>query len=306
MTGMASGAPAGQPDGLTPPERLVLAPQERRDAVVSVIRAAQKRLLLSVFRCTDYVVLDELAEAVGRGVRVEALLTPRTKVLETRKLKELGTLLRGMGVEVYHYSDPIVKYHAKYVVADDGPALVASLNFTDKCFTNSGDFLLLTHEPEIVQSLQKLFESDSVSPEEDFPSGLSERLIVGPDQARSRFTALLESAQKSIWIIDHKVADPAMIDLLREKKEAGIDVQVLGRGELGGLRSHGKMILVDRSVAVIGSIALAPMSLDFRREVAIVIRDPDGTRRLSEFFETMAAAGSSGAGADPDDPEDDD
>lgn len=304
---MASTAPTEQPLRLMPPERLVMAPPERRDAVVSVIRAARQRLLLSMFRCTDYVVLDELAEAVGRGVRVEALLTPRTKVLETKKLKELGALLRGMGVEVYHYSDPIVKYHAKYVVADDGPALVASLNFTEKCFTNTGDFLLITHEPEIVRSLQRLFESDSVSPEEDFPAGLSERLIVGPDQARPRFTAMLQSAEKSIWIIDHKVADPALIELLREKKAAGVDVQVLGRGQVGGLRSHGKMILVDQSVAVIGSIALAPMSLDFRREVAIVIRDADSTRRLSEFFETMAAASeSSGAGADSEDSEDDD
>ena len=200
-----------------PQERLLLAPEERRDAVIEVIRSARERLLLSMFRCTDYLILDELAEAIGRKVRVEALLTPRAKLLEAKKLKELGVLLEGMGAELYQYSDPIVKYHAKYVVADNGPALVASLNFTEKCFATTCDFLLVTRDPEVISGLTTLFESDSVSPEADFPEGLTERLIVGPDRARARFTQLLEQARHSIHIIDHKVADPSMVALLKEK-----------------------------------------------------------------------------------------
>ena len=106
----------------------------------------------------------------------------------------------------------------------------------------------------------------------------------------ARFTALLGQAQRSIRIVDHKVADPMIISLLREKKDAGVTVEIVGTGGLGGLRSHGKMMLIDDNVAVIGSIALGSMSLDFRREVAIVIRQPECVRQLSEFFQSMAAA----------------
>ncbi len=296
-------AAAPKPDGRAqalPDEQLVMAPGERRGAVVRVIRSARERLLLSMFRCTDYVVLDELAEAIQRKVRVEALLTPRVKLLEARKLKELGVLLEGMGAEVYRYSDPVVKYHAKYLVADNGPAVVASLNFTEKCFTNTCDFLLVTHDAEVIAGLRKLFETDSVSPEADFPQGLTNRLIVGPDRARAQITVLLEQAQRSIRIIDHKVSDPSMVELLKEKKDAGVDVKVLGSGELGGLRSHGKMILVDETVAVIGSIALAPLGLDFRREVAIEIRDPRAVGELNLFFQTMASRAPAPASADSD------
>ena len=94
----------------------IMPPPERREAVLRVIRSAKERLLMSMFRCTDYMVIDALAEAVNDGVRVELLLTPRATALEAKKLKELGTLVESIGAEVYRYHDPLVKYHAKYMV----------------------------------------------------------------------------------------------------------------------------------------------------------------------------------------------
>ena len=270
-------------------EQLTLKPEERRDTVIRVIRAARQRLIFSVFRCSDYLLMDELADAVSRGIRVEALLTSRARGDEAKQLGELGTVLQGMGVEVYRYSDPIVKYHAKYMVADDGPALVGSLNFTAKCFTNTCDFQLVTWDPGVIDSLKRLFESDCVSPETPLPEGLSDRLIVGPDRARARFTALLEQARQSIRVIDHKLSDPQMVALLKDKQAAGVSVDVLGAGEIAGLRSHGKMVLVDDTVAAIGSVALSPLNLDFRREVAVLIRDPRCVAQLSSFFQAAAA-----------------
>ena len=51
---------------------------------------------------------------------------------------------------MHAYTDPVVKYHAKYLVADDGPAVVASLNFTRKCFRKTCDALVVTHDPAVV------------------------------------------------------------------------------------------------------------------------------------------------------------
>ena len=295
--------PPAQP---LPEEQLTMHPEERRDTVVRVIRSAQKRLILSVFRCSDYLILDELAEAVSRKVRVEALLTPRARGDESKQLEALDTLLQHMGAEVFRYRDPIVKYHAKYMVADDGPALVGTLNFTAKCFTNTCDFQLVTWDPGIISSLQRLFETDCVSPEAPLPDGLSDRLIVGPDRARARFTQLLSGAQRTIRIIDHKVADPQLVALLKAKKEAGVSVEVLGSGEVGGMRSHGKMLLIDDRVAVIGSIALAPLNLDFRREVALRIDDPRCVAQLAGFFQNVVATKATAPAAGAEEDEDDD
>src|SRR4051812_30648829 len=63
----------------TPPDRLVAAVDERRPALLDVIRGAQHRLTLSLFRCNDDAVFEELASAVARGVVVEVLVTSRAK-----------------------------------------------------------------------------------------------------------------------------------------------------------------------------------------------------------------------------------
>ncbi len=99
------------------------------------------------------------------------------------------------------------------------------------------------------------------------------RLIVGPEHARREFTRLLEQARRSIAIVDPKLTDPAILDLLKVKRKAGVAVTVLGREHVGGLTPHGKMVIVDGAIAVIGSMSLSALSLDFRREVAVIVRD---------------------------------
>ena len=72
-----------------PAERLILEPGERREAVLQVIRGARERLVLSVFRCDDFKILDALAGAVRRNVRVQSAAHPAGK--------ELGQAASGTG-----------------------------------------------------------------------------------------------------------------------------------------------------------------------------------------------------------------
>src|SRR5262245_50233583 len=132
-----------------PPDRLVVAIEERLPALVDVIRQARRRLTLSLFRCNDDHVFDELKAAVGRGVAVEVPLTSRAKGGK-KKMSKMWRALEETGASLHPYTDPVVKYHAKYLVADEGPAIVASLNFTKKCFRKTWDALAITHDPAIV------------------------------------------------------------------------------------------------------------------------------------------------------------
>ncbi len=267
-------------------DRLVLAPAARREAVLQLMRSAQDRLALSMFRCDDLAVVDEVAAAVQRNVSVRVLITHRARGWK-RRLKELGALLESTGAHVQRYTGPLMKYHAKYVVADDGPALVSSLNFTRKCFESTCDFLVFSDDPHIISGLKVVFEHDFSCPDSPLPE-ITDRLIVGPDQARLRLHNLLADAETSIRIIDHRVIDPQMVSLLLEKQNHGVSVQVLGHGPMNGLVSHGRMTLVDNRFAVIGSIHLSPPSLDWRREVAILVHEPSIVSELNEFFESLA------------------
>ena len=267
-------------------DRLVLAPAARREAVLQLMRSAQDRLALSMFRCDDLAVVDEVAAAVQRNVSVRVLITHRARGWKQR-LKELGALLESTGAHVQRYTGPLMKYHAKYVVADDGPALVSSLNFTRKCFESTCDFLVFSDDPHIISGLKVVFEHDFSCPDSPLPE-ITDRLIVGPDQARFRLLNLLADAETSIRIIDHRVIDPQMVSLLLEKQNHGVSVQVLGHGPMNGLVSHGRMTVVDNRFAVIGSIHLSPPSLDLRREVAILVHEPRIVSELNEFFESLA------------------
>jgi cardiolipin synthase len=270
-----------------PPDRLVTSMDDRRPALLDVIRQARRRLTLSLFRCNDAAVFEELTAAAARGVAVEVLVTSRAKGGK-KKMAKLWRALEETGATLHSYTDPVVKYHAKYLVADEGPAIVASLNLTKKCFKKTCDALLVTYDPAVIADLRRLWTADCGR--QPMPADLSERLIIGPERARRQFTALIEGARTSIRLIDAKLSDPDLVALLNAKRAGGMAVEVFAAKQLGDLKSHGKIMLIDDRTVVLGSLALAALSLDFRREVAIVATEPDAVAAAVELFRTVRDA----------------
>jgi len=276
------------------PDRLVAAVGERRAAVLDVIRQARSRITLSLFRCNDAEIFEKLAAAAARGVAVEVLVTSRAKG-GRRKLDQLWSALDETGATLRTYTDPVVKYHAKYLVADEGPALVASLNLTKKCFRRTCDAVVVTHDPAVVSGLRRLWAADCARLA--MPDDVTERLIVGPERARRQFTAIIEQARTSIRLIDAKLSDPDLVSILSARRAAGLPVEIFSSKRVGGLKSHGKIMLIDDQTVVVGSLALAALSLDFRREVAIVVTEPTAVADAAELFRTLREAAGNDAAA---------
>ncbi|HEX7282703.1 MAG TPA: phospholipase D-like domain-containing protein [Vicinamibacterales bacterium] len=281
-------------------DRLVLEPAERKAALLDAIGAARRRLILSLFRCDDFSILDALAAALERGCQVEAILTKRAKGGKKR-LKKLWAALEEMGAVVTRYADPVVKYHAKYLVADGSTAIITTLNPTRKCFTRTWDAMLLTSDPSVVKGLQTLFRADSAGKPLPSRRPISRRLIVGPERSRSDIRALIAGATSSIAILDHKLSDPDIVALLRERRDEGVAVSVLGKHPRRGFEPHGKMMIIDERRAVLGSTALSTLSLDFRREVSIVIHDPGLVKQLNMSYQQLRVKAGDAAGRLPGD-----
>jgi cardiolipin synthase A/B len=267
-------------------DRVIVAPEGRRSAVIDLIDSATTRLILSLYRCDDRRVLEALERAAQRGVQVEVLLTRRAG--DRSNLRLLRLLLERLGITVHRYADRRVKYHAKYGVADNRTALVGSLNFTRRCFAKTSDFLVVTEDADVVASLAALFAADCRTPAGPLPRGLSPRLVVAPDQARTDIHRLLRGARRSIRLVDPKLSDRAMLAVLRSKAAAGVKVTVLDGGKIAGLRSHGKLLIVDDAVAVVGSLALSAGTLDGRREIALLVHDEIPVWRLVQFVDQAA------------------
>ena len=264
--------------------RIVTSTDERRDAILSVIADARREISLSLFRCNDEAIFKALADATKRGVAVNALITSRAKGGQ-KKLKKLWDALQATGATIAAYTDPVVKYHAKYLIADDGPAVVGSCNFTKKCFTKTCDALVITHDPAVVAGLRQLMHADREG--RRAPDTVTPRLVIGPERARKQFTRLIESATSRIRLIDPKLSDPDLVTLLNARRAAGLTVDVFGTKRIGDLKSHGKIMLIDNRIAVVGSLALAALSLDFRREVAIIVDEPEAVADVQRLFESI-------------------
>jgi cardiolipin synthase A/B len=281
-------SPGRRPNAGSAKERLVLDPVERKAALLGVIGAAKRRLILSLFRCDDFSILDALAAALERGCEVEAVLTKRAKGGKKR-LKKLWGALEEMGAVVTRYADPVVKYHAKYLVADEKVAIITTLNPTRKCFTRTWDAVLITQDSSVVKGLLTLYKADAAGVPLPSRRPLGRRLIVGPERSRPEIRALIESAKHSIRILDHKLSDPDVVTLLRERRAQGITVSVLGKHPMGGVVPHGKMMIIDEARAVLGSTALSTLSLDFRREVSVVIHEPALVKQLNMSYQQLSS-----------------
>ena len=277
-----------------PCDRIVTAVGDRRRAVLDVIRRATHQISLSMYRCDDEEILTSLTEATARGVTIDALVTSRAKGGQSR-IDALKRALEQTGASVHAYPDPVVKYHAKYLIADDGPAVVASLNFTRKCFSRTSDALVVTYDPAVVSGLQRLMSADRRG--QTLPDAISPRLIIGPERARAEFKALIGRARRSVRLIDPKLSDADLLRLLDARRTKGLTVEIHGASKVGGLKSHGKILLIDDAIAVVGSVALAAPSLDLRREVAIMVDEPTAVADVRRVFKMVAAPTVGRAGA---------
>jgi phosphatidylserine/phosphatidylglycerophosphate/cardiolipin synthase-like enzyme len=263
---------------------------------VAAIRTARERLVLSIFRCDDQVVRQALADAARRGVRVSVLMTARARAAG-RALEELQAWLAAHGIGVRRFAGGM-KYHAKYLVADGRLAIVTTLNLTRRCFSRTCDFTLVTRDPAVVSGLDELFAADWSARPVTLAPAQRERLIVGPDHApRARFAALVGEACAHIRILDAKLSDVELVSLLERRQQTGISVDIARRRDVRVLRRHGKLLIVDGTAAVIGSLALSRQGLDRRRELAIVMRDPRLIAQLDAFWCTHVRLRADAAGA---------
>ena len=257
--------------------------------IVQAIRTARRKIDIFIFRFDRDEIEKALGLAVQRGVTVRALIAHTNRGGEAR-LRKLEQRLLAAGVLVSRTSDDLVRYHAKYIVADSVLHLFG-FNFTKLDIDKSRSFAIATRDVKTVNEATRLFESDILR--QPFTPGRS-NLVISPDNARATLTAFIRGARHELAIYDAKIHDPAMIKLLKERAARGVQVRVLGnlKGKDGGIatrqpamRMHVRAIVRDGTRAFVGSQSLRKDELENRREVGLIITNPTVARKLLQIFE---------------------
>jgi cardiolipin synthase A/B len=282
---------------------LFVLPDDSPQPILDAIGAASSSIRVKMFVFSDPVLTEAVIAARRRGVKVRVMLNPARRSGEeeneqTRKLLTYG------GIEVLDSNPDIHLTHEKSMVVDENTAFVKSLNWATKNLTGTRDYAVVTSHKHEVGEIVDCFEADWHR--KRFESGPESHLIWCPG-GRDRITTFIDRARHTLFLQNERYQDTVVIEHLVRASRRGVKVHVMTRPPhtlkadklvegVGGLRImddvgikihklkhlklHAKMFLADGVAAIVGSINLAPGSLDDRRELAIEVRDDEVVERL--------------------------
>ena len=271
--------------------RLLIQPGDGISALVEGIDKAKKLVEIAIFRFDRTEIERALQKAVQRGVSVRALIAYTNRGGEAG-LRKLEMRLLEAGVAVTRTASDLVRYHGKYMIIDRRDLYLLAFNFTYQDIERSRSFGAILRDRRLVQEAARLFDADTRRV--PYVAGLN-NLVVSPANARKQLAGFIRGARKQLLIYDPKVTDSAMIRLLQDRAQAGVEVKLIGKlnrrrvkleaRKLPRLRLHTRTMIRDAARVFIGSQSLREMELDARREVGVIFRDSRIANRLAGTFQ---------------------
>ena len=287
--------------------QLIVMPDDTIRPIVEAIDSARRSMELCMFVLEHKLLLRALVAARTRGVHVRVMLNLHHRNGQAQNL-EAFELLRGAGVQVRGCHPRFELTHQKSLVIDHRLAFVQSMNWDAHLQHRTRDYAVVTQDAQEIDEIVAGFDADWN--QVIFEPRSDSRLIWCPDNGRSRLTAFIDAATRSLWVQNERYQDEVIIERLVRAHLRGVDVHILtGRlhtlrvGQLnealGGLRIlqdvgikvhiakhirlHAKMMLADSARAIVGSINLSPGSFNHRRELAIETHEVHAVARLERI-----------------------
>ena len=124
------------------------------------IDTAKHRLAIQHPKYVDAVILDHIAAAAGRGVKVHVLCGGRHGISDVDVLDTFASLrtLRRFGVKVRKQKN--LRVHAKLLIVDDVHALVGSMNIDRSAFDLRRELGIAILQQDVVAQLKSVFDED--------------------------------------------------------------------------------------------------------------------------------------------------
>jgi cardiolipin synthase A/B len=276
------------------PLKLLIQPGDGVDRLVKGIRKAKKSVEIVIFRFDRSEVERALVEAVEKGVSVRALIAFTNRGGE-QHLRKLEMRLLENGISVARTAGDLLRYHGKMMIVDRKELYLLAFNFTHLDIDHSRSFGLVTRNPELLREAAKLFEADTTR--QPYVAG-HPKFLVSPVNARKELASFIKRAKKELLIYDPEISDRAMLRVLQDRRNRGVEIRIIGKvsrnrlpaRNLAGLRLHTRIILRDRQQAFMGSQSLRPRELDSRREIGVIFRNRTIVNTLARTFEEDWAA----------------
>jgi phosphatidylserine/phosphatidylglycerophosphate/cardiolipin synthase-like enzyme len=274
-------------------------PESGATPILDAMRYAQRSIWVEMYILTHPNVIAALEDAANHGLDVRVLLEPHPFGSSPVSIQQLMEKLKLAGIQVQTANPAFQLTHAKALIIDGATLWLLTANLSKAALGGSSgsanrEYLLADTDARDVQESQAIFTADW---NRATPTLSDANLLVSPVNARIKLLALIASAHRSLSIENEEMQDQQIEDALLQAAQRGVVVQVILPAPSGGqdanapgiarlhaggvsvhlerqLYMHAKLMLVDGTLAYVGSENLSTASLDLNRELGLLIANP--------------------------------
>ena len=307
---------------------LKILPEAGRSDFLKAFAEARFRIRIEICVLEDPQILAGLQQAIERGVRVQVIVDNGKYQALPSEQTNLTNYIVASGGEL-HLSNPIFpRSFPKVILIDDRQAIIGSACLDTTTFQQYRDYFLVTADKGLIRDLATLFENDwrhsaaagaESPPFNPTPWIIRPNLAVGPVNAASKLTAMIQSARKRIDVTSELLGNAALESeliaavgrgvtvrlisplcvngatneiqslqnaSLKKLKDWGVEVHVTGPDQsFQRPYMHARTMLVDGSRLYVGSISFSPDSTTLNREVGLFLSEPQSVRTFRSRFD---------------------
>jgi len=176
--------------------KLLQQPNDGVMPLANAIESARTSVEILIFRFDQSEVERALANAVNRGVSVQALIAHVNGSGE-ESLRRLETRLLAAGVIVARTAGGLARYHAKMMIIDHRELYILAFNLTHQDINRSRSFGIVTRDSKLVREALKLFVADTKR--QPYEAGLPS-FVVSPANSRKQLSAFIRR-----WFASSKI-----------------------------------------------------------------------------------------------------
>lgn len=303
------------------------------ERLIGYIDAAQISIHIASFEFNLPRVADALVAAKARGVDVRWVTDDENGLgIDAEPNRGQFTRLMAGGVEVKDDAGRSALMHNKFWIFDRQLTWTGSTNITVNGIYKQNNNVIVVHSPEISAIYEREWEElwngqlgrrapSTMSTQWAILDGTPIQVVFSPeDGAVGNLIALLNDAQTSIRFLAFSFTDYPMAQAMIDRANAGVDVQGVfetfgsnsPRSELktlwcaglpvrqdgNGSFLHDKVVIIDNSIVVTGSLNFSSSADEENEENVVIIDNADiAALYLQEYQKLWEQAQSVPAGA---------
>jgi len=302
-------------------------PQNVDKYFISLIDSARQTLDGAFYDIDDAEAVNAFIRAKKRGVRVR-LVTEHDSLMDKHNPgspRKSIAAFRAAGIELRDDGPSNAGLmHHKFMVVDNASVWTGSLNLTTSSMFHHNNNSVMIRSPQLAANynaeFQRLFEQGMFGPNahqipnpEVNVSGISIRTFFSPGgNAMPTVHEELRRATKSIRFMAFSMTDKQILQIMLEKKAAGVKVEgvfdnclipqysiywelkkagILALGDGNQALMHHKVMIIDDNVVVTGSYNFSKSAQEKNQENMLIVKSPLIAKQyVDEYYKVRTAA----------------